>query len=1003
MAKKSRRRFNPDAVSVPAPSVSSAEMKRALKAADEVTAADVAALGYYAPFGSLHFSEATMQDLYEALRDADVKFQKKIAKVVEFLNPVFKVIEKATFGKISSNDLEKILMLKLPTVGAALFLEVALGGRPIDEGLTAIARILKRDLTTGASTFAIIVGLTAAVDSALLIPGAQFLAPVAVTLTPLAAIALPAGLACGAVAALLSCIIDRKMPSKEELSAVMQATAKLAKRPVPSQAQIDLAYKAYGANTGASPAEGERKNPRGKKRKKNPTTRRQVPIEGASTRAKKIVPDPTRSWHAIEVHPIHQTGQMRLFKPEDFPPYTSTRSPHPDFPGIVIERTVPVVPELSQYYQRFDESVDPFVYSEEFERPEQEPYKAGNWRLKKRVSPVAVFDGLQTEIRQEPLFWQGDLDELEQRLNETAVRLKEELESKEKSSNFEERYFESDFENYLTEGDHLDSSWNPEIDNLIEQIKAVGGEDEDEVPFVNKALEVFSDSSNWRGVLEGNESSAEYNNEYPEIPISLTPRDQRGDSDISDCLDDAKGVFEVIASDDVGVEDLMECWLDEVLRYAGWSLNNDEWTTYVTQYAHAFLRSDRVESQLQDVLDEARAAQEGEGEGEGEGEVEVEQVPYSQRTMPRRPYTPPVTSDLLEHITLPHDYMLYNVSWAEFEAIGKAMKICVGGHGYAERVQKGEIQIWLVRDPSGENLFCLEVHFADPEHLNPEHFVQVKGTRNRFPGWSDKDFYPYADQPFVPLRTRAENPANVDVMLTKRELVDAQPVPGGEVALCRALCEQVGLDPYLQPDLLCGLYAKERFEVFDVREPQYRQALARAQRNEPRANPYATRGGKRVRQNELTLRWPHGTSFAVEYWRDEYGAEDEQDDEQDERTNPHTRPLHAPAKPPKLAEGAVYKALWIGGPPGQTMIKLKKKLENQGIDVVRQVMDVKIPAMKSYDIVLFNIEHASHGHFYQAKEMAKEAGVPFILAGHSWAKTHQNLKEAGFIRRNPRR
>lgn len=970
MSKRSRRlRFNPDDVAkaeavaqtlqVEAPATK-AEVKSALKEADEVTSEDVAAVGYYAPMGSLKFSDEKFKNLYEALRDADVKFQKKIARVVDFIDPVFGAVQKVTFGKISADDLKKILALKLPTAGTALFLELAFGGRPLDESAIAVAKILRRELVAGASTFAIITGLAAAVDLALLIPGAQFLAPVAATLTPMAAVAIPAGLACGGVAALLGCVIDKRMPSEEELATVMKATAKLAKSPAPSKTQVSLAYKAYGENTGAAPGT-ERKNPRrGKKGRKNPV--RRVPIEGA-----RVSPE----YHSQEIfteytHPIHETGQRRFF----------------------------ALSEMGRSHPSYEEGadVDTFVYEDVPELPEQEE---GNWRsrwetkkLKKQLRDVVLIDDAETVFVQPSVFsTKQSIEDAETRLMDMAEAFREKAEELYNAEQEQDRsdMMHDSFMEWLSNISVRDIH-STQIQEAITQAEEAGVPEE-------AILDVLQDPSNWGDLEEGH--YGDFVNTVEEWEIELSWGD---DDDLDELKDKAQEIFESIIPYP-NAEKALHLWLVEALRRTDWRVERNGLRSAISFSVCAEIKDDDVIEKLEELAAgyEAEQAQEGEGEG---------QTPYSQRVMPRRPYTPPETSDLLEHITLPHDYVVYNVSWQEFQAIGSDMKICVGGHGYAERVKRGDIQIWVVRDPNGVNLFCLEVHFADPEHLHPSHFVQVKGLRNRFPGWSDKDFYAYGGEPYAPLRTRAKNPINVDTALTARELGSAQPVPGGEVALCRSLCEQVGLDPYLQPDLLCGLYAKERFEVFDAREPQYKDALARAQHNAPRANPYAPRWSKRNRKNPLELRWPHGTSFAVEYWHDEYADEHEDTDdidaEDDERTNPRTRPLHAPAKPPALAEGAVYKALWIGGPPGQTMVKLKKKLENQGITVVRQVIDEKIPPMQSYDLVLFNIEHASHADFYTAKDMAKAASVPFILAGHSWSKTHQNLKEAGFIRRNPR-
>lgn len=682
------------------------------------------------------------------------------------------------------------------------------------------------------------------------------------------------------------------------------------------------------------------RNPAARKKRKNPIGKQH--LDWALTgRQSEVILDPEHPWKRTEVHPARQSGQLRMFSK----------------------------PEMGENeWTEGSAAHDPFVYGEV---PESEPWSRKSWisRLRINLDPLVRFSKKKTKILQVPLGYDsGDVETLEIKLESYADDLNAAMDSKLQEEADDFQYLEQSFEDYLadTNADLSDQGWGGSIDELVERAKDLGA-DEDELN------DIFSDSSNWTGVKPGDAEDADWRDDIEREVVF--DEDQQKRFLKNDILEPVSEILEKFIPQDL-VEDAVQLWAYEALSDSEWTVTNTgDWTAYARIEAHASIRVDRVERKLRSLIEQYEEDLGPQQEG----------TLYTQRAFERRPYVAPETSVLLEHISLPHDYSVYNVSWEEFQDIGEGMSICVGGHGYAERVRRGEIQIWLVRDPNGANLFCLEVHFADPENVQPEHFVQVKGTRNRFPGWSDKDFYAYGSTPYTPLRTRAENPMNVDVMLTKRELREAQPVPGGEVALCRALCEQAGLNPYLQPDLLCGLYAKERFEVFDAREEKYREALARAQRN-IRENP------RRGRRNPTELLWPHGTSFAVEYWHDV------DEDDVEERQNPLAEiPVRSP--PPS----GKYRAMWIGGPPGQTMVKIKKKLEKENIDVLLQAHDRKIPPMVGYDLVLFNIEHASHGDYYLAKEMAKNANVPFVIAGHAWPKTFQNLVSAGFVRQNPRR
>jgi hypothetical protein len=435
---------------------------------------------------------------------------------------------------------------------------------------------------------------------------------------------------------------------------------------------------------------------------RNPVQR----ISVGSTATQTIPGEP--SWRLHEVHPIHETGQKRLFPLSDF------REVEVDSAGRKQPSKVPSYRGRVRYYkdQEGDE-YDPFVYGEEI--PERSYERRYFKDIAHRLRTVVVFDRLSATIVQPPLtFKRGQLEKTEEALEALAERLKDEARAlyDAESERDQTDYFSDVFEQYLSDGDQdIANRFSGRLGRAIDEALEVTTEE--------AVRDIVFNSARW-SLEDGSDVYADWSDEY-ETEIEYDTRQQENNDTIQEIKKEVLALLETfVPGDDISIA--WELWVHEVL---------------------------------------------------------------------------------------PHDYKVFNCGWEEFKRIGDDMSICVGNHTeYANGVRTGKIQIWLVRDPNGENLFCIQVTFEDPELLQPKHFIQVKGRRNRFPGWSDKDFYAYAarDKIWTPLRGRATNPANVEA-IGARELGRAQAVPGGEVALCRVLCESVGLEPYCQPDLLCGLYA----------------------------------------------------------------------------------------------------------------------------------------------------------------------------------------------------
>ena len=200
---------------------------------------------YYADPATLDFKDRNMKKLYENLRNADVDFQKMMNDIARSLRPAIGTVEFISGGGIKAADIEKAFRAKLPTSGMAVFLEVACGARPLDQGFQAVGQMLKRDLEGAVGAFGLLGGVSAAVSASSLIPSPvqPFLLAAAVPLVALASIAIPAAFLCGGVAMLLGNMITGELPSKKDFGDSLKAAARLAGSPEPSQAEIDSAYK----------------------------------------------------------------------------------------------------------------------------------------------------------------------------------------------------------------------------------------------------------------------------------------------------------------------------------------------------------------------------------------------------------------------------------------------------------------------------------------------------------------------------------------------------------------------------------------------------------------------------------------------------------------------------------------------------------------------------------------------------------------------------------------
>lgn len=89
--------------------------------------------------------------------------------------------------------------------------------------------------------------------------------------------------------------------------------------------------------------------------------------------------------------------------------------------------------------------------------------------------------------------------------------------------------------------------------------------------------------------------------------------------------------------------------------------------------------------------------------------------------------------------------------------------------------------------------------------------------------------------------------------------------------------------------------------------------------------------------------------------------------------------------------------LWIGGPPGQTLIRLKEKLERDGLSV-DDVQTAFQRISRRTDLVLVNVDMVSHNSFDAVRAAAKLRGVLCVPVHNDYSRTRAALEQAGILR-----
>lgn len=101
------------------------------------------------------------------------------------------------------------------------------------------------------------------------------------------------------------------------------------------------------------------------------------------------------------------------------------------------------------------------------------------------------------------------------------------------------------------------------------------------------------------------------------------------------------------------------------------------------------------------------------------------------------------------------------------------------------------------------------------------------------------------------------------------------------------------------------------------------------------------------------------------------------------------------------ANGNPITAVWVGGPPGQTFIRLRDKLKRIGIVVDRQYSSEEIVGKSSYppqtQLVIINRDFISHNGFDHARKLADQKSLKRVYAANNSTILFENLKKSGLV------
>lgn len=195
-------------------------------------------IDYYASPATLRWSSNQMKALHDKLVAFDIDFQKTVKNVAGTIKPFLGLV-RAVGIKANDDDIDELAKLPAVTAGAALLLEVAFGGRKVDNAFFGILQLISSQLIAGTTILTIASSACIAIGSAGVVA-----AGTGVVLLSVGGVLGTTALICGLVGVVLGNLAKKEMPSRADYGSMMKASAQLAGEPIPSEAQIDIAYAA---------------------------------------------------------------------------------------------------------------------------------------------------------------------------------------------------------------------------------------------------------------------------------------------------------------------------------------------------------------------------------------------------------------------------------------------------------------------------------------------------------------------------------------------------------------------------------------------------------------------------------------------------------------------------------------------------------------------------------------------------------------------------------------
>ena len=97
-------------------------------------------------------------------------------------------------------------------------------------------------------------------------------------------------------------------------------------------------------------------------------------------------------------------------------------------------------------------------------------------------------------------------------------------------------------------------------------------------------------------------------------------------------------------------------------------------------------------------------------------------------------------------------------------------------------------------------------------------------------------------------------------------------------------------------------------------------------------------------------------------------------------------------------------AIWVGGPPGQSFLKIKKKLSRLGILIYARFtvpeFGRKGSILPKTKMIFINKEITKHPAAKLARDLADHVGIPWIIGGNDALTTLRNLQLKGILKKD---